>query len=359
MFIRNNWYVAAWAEEVEGESMLPRILLDQPVVLFRTQDGRVSALEDRCCHRGLPLSMGRIIDDRIQCGYHGLEYDTSGDCVRVPGQDRIPERAKVRSFPVVEKNRLIWIWMGAPTLADPDRIVDFEWHDAADWFWKPGYKKVRCHHMMLPDNLLDLSHVGYVHTDTLGGDPDDHSAATLAVERSEDHVKVTRVMRATKPGPFHMKYGGFRGAVDRYQIIEFSPGWVLIHSGMTDAGALDEQVQVRPGAFNLAKEGFNGITPETEHTTHYFFSMAHQYAGGKPEVVDAVAEDIVAAFEEDARVIEAQYASVQRDPTRALMELRVDAGGVHARRIVSARLAAEHQEDDSAEEGAWVQARRG
>ena len=103
MFLRNAWYVAAWDREVTSERPFARVLLNEPVVLYRTRAGRVVALEDRCCHSHFPLHEGSIVADLIECGYHGFTYDATGKCVRVPGQDSVPPAARVRSYPVVEQ----------------------------------------------------------------------------------------------------------------------------------------------------------------------------------------------------------------------------------------------------------------
>src|SRR5215831_15600924 len=89
MFLRNYWYVAASDEEV-GRKPLRRLILNEPVALFRLEDGTPVAFEDRCAHRHLPLSMGKLVGDRLQCHYHGLQYDRTGACVRIPGQELIP-----------------------------------------------------------------------------------------------------------------------------------------------------------------------------------------------------------------------------------------------------------------------------
>ncbi|NQV55352.1 MAG: Rieske 2Fe-2S domain-containing protein, partial [Rhodospirillales bacterium] len=93
---RNAWYQAAWANEIE-QKPFKRTILNEPVVLFRDQDGAAHALEDRCCHRATPLSMGEVVAGGLQCGYHGMVFDGAGKCVKIPGQDRITERAQVRS----------------------------------------------------------------------------------------------------------------------------------------------------------------------------------------------------------------------------------------------------------------------
>ena len=123
-FVRSAWYMAAWADELDGEP-LARTIMNDPIVLYRETLGKVGALEDRCCHRGAPLTHGTVVEEGIQCGYHGLIYDTNGQCVVVPGQKNIPKNARIKSYPVVEKNQNVWIWMGDPALADESKIIDY------------------------------------------------------------------------------------------------------------------------------------------------------------------------------------------------------------------------------------------
>ena len=120
MLLRNAWYIAAWADEIGGQPLARRIC-NEPIVLFRDGTGRVGALADRCCHRAAPLSMGSVVEEGIQCGYHGLVIDGSGRCVRIPGQKQIPADARVRSYPAIEKDQMVWVWMGDPAKADERR----------------------------------------------------------------------------------------------------------------------------------------------------------------------------------------------------------------------------------------------
>lgn len=123
-FARNQWYVAAYSQEV-GRELLGRTILGETLVLYRTEeDGTPVVLHDRCVHRRYPLSEAptRLDGDRIVCGYHGFTYDTTGACVYVPGQKRVPRTARVASYPVVEQDSLIWVWIGDPALADPQTI---------------------------------------------------------------------------------------------------------------------------------------------------------------------------------------------------------------------------------------------
>ncbi len=343
MFIRNNWYVGAWSSELEGGSIVARTICGEPIAFYRAGD-TVAALEDRCCHRGLPLACGKVDGEILRCGYHGLEFDTSGACVRVPGQTRIPPGARVRSYPVVEQDGLVWVWPGDPERIDGAVPPSFHWHVTPGWAWRPEYKLVHANFVMLSDNLLDLTHVGFVHGSTLGGDTTDHAAARLDVTRSENRVRVARVMRDTIPGPFHVRAGGFTGRVDRYQLIDFTPGLVIIDSGMTEVGRLGADCSVAPGTFNLNKVGFNGLTPETEHTTHYFWSMTHTAGAGDPAAEDAFFADIKHTFDEDFEILDRQYARRRSLPEATYIDVDFDRAGLQARRILERRIAEERDQ---------------
>jgi phenylpropionate dioxygenase-like ring-hydroxylating dioxygenase large terminal subunit len=143
VFLRNSWYVAAWDREV-SRTPLARMLLGEPVLLYRRQDGTPVALEDRCCHRHLPLSKGRLEGDDVRCGYHGLRFDASGRCVEIPGQASIPPQARVRAFPLIERYHWIWIWMGEPTAADPARVPNWWWADHPQWAFSADRIRSTC-----------------------------------------------------------------------------------------------------------------------------------------------------------------------------------------------------------------------
>src|SRR6516164_1005936 len=168
MFVRNTWYVAAWADEVARGSILPRTLLGEPVILYRTESGTPGALEDRCCHRGAPLSLGTVKGELVECGYHGLQFDQSGRCLHIPLQQQIPSKARVKSYPIVERWRFLWIWMGDPALADPRLIPEHYCMDHPEWDVSRGdVFHVKANYQLVSDNFLDASHVVYVHKSTL------------------------------------------------------------------------------------------------------------------------------------------------------------------------------------------------
>ncbi len=191
MFLKNHWNVAAWGEDV-GRTPLDRVLLGDSVCLYRKEDGTPVALENRCPHRNLPLSEGKLIGDIVQCAYHGLEFGTDGVCTHVPGQSEVPAWARVKSYPVVERDRWLFIWMGDPAMADHDTIPDFHASlSDPDWDVVTGQAYVAAGYRLVLDNLLDLSHLAYVHTSSTGSSQVAEKA-DLTTEVHGDIVEITR-----------------------------------------------------------------------------------------------------------------------------------------------------------------------
>jgi len=170
MLVRNSWYVAAWASEIGAEKPLGRTILNEPVVMFRSRDGSVAALEGRCAHRRMPLAHGKVIEDRLVCCYHGLQYDASGRCVRVPGQADVPGNIRLRRYPAAERYGAVWLWMGAPDLADESTIFKCELPERDRSACHPFYFHVKANYLYLNDNLSDLLHQAYLHNPSFGGE---------------------------------------------------------------------------------------------------------------------------------------------------------------------------------------------
>ena len=339
MFLRNHWYVAAKSDEVKNKPFR-RIFLNEPVVLFRTADGTPIALEDRCPHRHLPLSMGKLIgDDVLQCHYHGLRFDTNGQCVRVPGQDMIPVSARVKKYPVVERYKWLWIWMGDPALADPDTIVDFHWFDDPNWGAKSDYLHAQCNWQLVVDNLLDLTHLAFVHETTIGNMALVEHAA-VRVQRTPGGVQVTRWIIDQPAPPTFVKVGKFTGNVDRWQIIDYlPPGFLRLDVGATPTGTGAPEGKRVNG---IQMRNLNAMTPETETTTHYFWGQAHDFEPRNPEMTERVFAQIKMAFLEDVAVFTAQQENLNLLPNAPQTDINADSGGIQARRIVD-RLYKEEQ----------------
>lgn len=336
MFLMNNWYVAGWEADLQPGSVIARRFLNLPLVLFRTMSGEIGALEDRCCHRAMPLSSGVVEGEALRCFYHGLEFATNGACTKVPAQDKIPSSARVRSYKLVARNHVLWIWMGDQERADESQIPAYEVHNNPRWAWTPSYFHLQGNWQLLIENLLDLSHLSYVHPRTIGGNPTIHFRAQMATTRTERTVRVERRMPNSMPPPTYVAARGFTGLIDRWQEIEFEPVLIRINTGGCDAGTGAYEGH-RDQGFSMS--GFHGITPETEGTTHYFWSIATDaLANGVPETVFRQTYD---TFEEDRAVLEQQQIRLSEDPLRPKVDIVSDAGGNHARRILARLMEAE------------------
>jgi len=338
-FLYNNWYVAAFSADL-GRAPLGRKICGRSVVLFRDATGQAAALEDRCIHRGMPLSHGGECEgDIIRCPYHGLEYDRAGICTKIPGQDRIPAAARLKTYPLVEQDALLWVWPGDPAKADPQDIIRYPYHTDPAWVWSRGQLHVAAGWQLLNDNLLDLSHLQYVHRKTIGGHPEEDARAKLSAQREGNRVSVARWLLDMDAPPFHRAVCGFKGRIDRWQEIEFMPGVLRFYSGATDAGT---------GAFEGRREGgmhlrhFHAITPETAASTNYFFSQARNFNLADVDLTENMHKMMVATFEEDRGILEPQQAALSEDDGRELTNIRTDLGTAHARRIIAEMLAAEH-----------------
>ena len=321
-FVRNAWYIAAWSEEIEA-GLLARTIMDQPIVIYRDAKGDVGALEDRCCHRGAPLTHGHIIDQGLQCGYHGLTFDTKGDCVMVPGQKNIPPQAHVRHFPLVERNQILWIWMGDPALADETQIVDYPYHDdSVKWPHRKAMFQIKSNYMLMIDNLMDLTHLGYVHGRTIGGDPNQHVAADMETRQTENGAYFIRWMMDHEPPPTYKKGGQFEGKVDRWQEFEYvGPSIVLQWSGALKVGDGAREDRTKEG-FHLRL--LHAATPETETTFHYFWSSANGYRQSDPAATQEMYDEIYPTFIEDKVIMEAQQERIDLNPDRDLVEIHAD-----------------------------------
>ena len=338
MFLKNCWYVAAWSTEID-RALTPVTILGERIVMYRTEDGRPAALEDACPHRKLPLSTGRLIGDTVECGYHGLTFDCSGACVAAPTQSgSIPRRAVVKSYPVVDRYRLLWIWMGDPALADPDLILDVPNFNSPNWgATDGGVMEIACNYLWVCDNLLDPSHVAWVHVSSFAGAGTDDGP--LDVDSHETGVVVSRWIYGQPPSPYYAGLVEFEGMCDRLQHYEMVvPG---IGLNMSVYGPVGTGGPGKPHTDKtLVNISYNFMTPIDADRTRYFW---FQHRNTKPHD-RAVSEKMNAgarmAFEEDKAILEDVHKGM-KDPATPFIDLGLDAGAKRFRLMMQRRIEAE------------------
>jgi vanillate O-demethylase monooxygenase subunit len=339
-FLTNSWYVAAWDHELADGKLLARTLLDKPVVLFKGDSGNVVALDDRCAHRGARLSNGRREGDCVRCMYHGLKFDASGKCVQIPGQDNIPPKLGVRSYPVVMRDHLVWIWMGDPALADPAKILDFPYLRDPAWRGKPDYMHYNANYLLIVDNLSDFAHLAFVHTKTLGGSEEyAYKSKPTAIERLDDGFRVERWHMGADSPPFHSKVVREAGKVDRRNIARMHvPGIFFMETLFSPAGSGAERGNLQ-GAKQYRNCQF--FTPETERSTHFFWDYLHDYDLQDPAIAESLNLSMIDGFNEDKFIIEGQQQVLDADPNFKMNGIVADAPLAHFRRTLGKLIDAE------------------
>lgn len=340
MFPLNAWYVACTPDEIDGKP-LGRRICNQSIAFFRGPQGEVAAVEDFCPHRGAPLSLGKVVNGELVCGYHGLAMGCDGKTVSMPGQ-RVRGFPPVRRFAVAERYGFVWVWPGDASLADADSIPVPAWHGRDDWAVGGGRFHIRCDYRLLVDNLMDLTHETYVHANSIGQKEIDEAPVNTSVEGEQ--VITARRMSGIHAPPFWqaaMTANGLdpNALVDRWQICRFvPPSNVLIDVGVALAGqgGFDADPAVKASGIVV-----DYITPETDGTCWYFWGMARHFQPHDEALTERIRSGQEAIFTEDLEMLERQQQNLQAQPERALLKLNIDTGGVQARKIIDRLVAAE------------------
>jgi len=338
MYPRNCWYVAAHAHEITDQ-LFARTILNQALIFWRTADGAIAVLEDRCPHRIVPLSTGKTVNGQVECGYHGLRFGADGACTYVPGQDTVPSNAQAKTFPVAERHALIWIWLGAAELADEDLIPDLHWMQHPRWVAATGYLHFQCDYRLVNDNLLDLSHETYIHKHTIGNDAvADSPAVVNVIDRRV--VRVHREMPNIEPPPFFALAQGHDGPINRWQIaIYMAPGFNTTEVGFHAVGT-DRQ------ADSFIMRTIHLMTPETDHTAHYIWGLARNFRLDEEKLTEGIYEQTQHTFSEDRDILQLQDQRLQAEgfPKLPQVVVKVDSGPVQGRRLLDAMI--KHEADD-------------
>lgn len=332
-FPRNHWYVIAAGREV-GDHLLARTVCGEHLVLYRTGAGQVVAMDDRCSHRGYPLSAGTLVGDEIQCGYHGLRFDSCGTCVWAPGQDRIPSRANIGVRPVVEQGPWIWVWMGDPSAPDHERLPVTPWFEDDGWSAVEGMEPLPARYGLLIDNLLDLSHETFLHAGFIGTPEVAETPITTDVDEYAGIVYVSRRMKSVECPPFYRDSTGLESPIDRWQDIEYhAPGYYLLHVRVAAAGTEPAPDGSDPGAAHV--KVLYGITPVDDHHTLDFWAVCRDFAVGDPAVDTFLADmnrEVVLQDVEALGLIEERLGDEWNPPE---VSFKIDTGGLAGRRILA------------------------
>jgi phenylpropionate dioxygenase-like ring-hydroxylating dioxygenase large terminal subunit len=335
MFLRNQWYVAGWAHQFEPGAIVARKIVDEPLVLYRAEAGHVVAMEDRCCHRFAPLSRGRLEGDAIRCMYHGMKFASDGRCVEIPAQDVIPEGMRVRVHAVVEKDRWVWVWMGDPARADPDLIPHALYHDDPNWLIGTGQMGYDANYQLIHDNLLDLTHLSFVHENTLGRGSPAWGTARPSVTPIDRGVRVSRWLRDRGTSPYVRMPQQKWDAWASYDFV--LPGVFLLRTAFYSTATASGFPDGPPGDLEPAYVivTSQAVTPVSERETIYYYSGGQLRRHGSSALIRDQIRAFGVAFLEDKAMIEAQQKIIDATPDRSMMTLTFDRATAMFRRLMA------------------------
>ena len=337
MFLKQSWYAAWWADELSAEGLSPRTIAGEPILFWRDDQGAPQAILDRCPHRYAPLSMGQRVPGGVQCGYHGITFDGAGSCLHNP-HGPIVSALSVRAFPVVEKHKILWIWMGDAEDADAATIPDLAFADRApDTAYSRGFLPTAAGHQLIEDNILDLTHADYLHATTLGGGSvtrakpniKEHGDGTVFIEWPANNEVALPFFQAEMPDPDML--------TDMWTSVLWHPcGVMTLRFGATPAG--------RPREEGIDTWSAHIVTPETTRSSHYFYFNTREFRVDDADYNQQFAAGLRHAFTtEDKPMIEAQQRRLGDADLfdRSPVLLASDAASTRARRVYARLLAAE------------------
>jgi phenylpropionate dioxygenase-like ring-hydroxylating dioxygenase large terminal subunit len=334
-YIYNTWYLAGWRSDLDTKLSSVRIL-DESIVVFRTEGGQWVALEDLCPHKLAPLSLGDRIGDCLRCRYHGLKFAGDGRCVEIPGQSVVSAAVRVRTYPIVEKHGGIWIWMGASERSDESEVPDIIGEGDSGWRLHSASIDVNGSAQLLWDNLLDLSHIPFVHFNTLVAGDQAAAAAVLAGEVNKDSIVHDRGITVERWHSHQRRPAqvGDDRPLDEHIVTDFfAPGVLAIRFQTYDAGICDKYPsgEIPDEKRLLSSFACQVVTPVTETTCKIFYNVG-SWDKSPPDPTLGVAND--KAIVEDKQIIEAQQGAMRANPGRKPMMLSMDQNVVRFKAIM-------------------------
>ena len=339
IYLQDNWYVAALSGELDTKPLSRRIL-GEHVAIFRSESGRIVAFADQCPHRGYPLSLGKVVGEQLVCGYHGFTFDCTGTCVAIPGQDRIPSKSDVRSYPVVEQGIWTWIWMGHGE-ADLTKLPDTPWLvDNENWSTVSGVAKINASFDLLVDNLLDLSHETFLHNGSIGTPEVATTPLEVEVDDEANVVRVFRHMNAVDCPPFYSRTTGLEGKVDRWQDIEYTPpGYYLLHARIAPVGQPPLPDGTDDHAFHM--KIIYGLTPSSEGKVYDFWALARDFSVGESDIDVFLDKMQTTVVQEDVDALNILQSRIEERREISEVSVKIDRGGLAARRMLASMTEAE------------------
>lgn len=348
-YVRNTWYVAQWSTELPMGTPQATQILGEPIVLWRNDEGQVSAIEDRCVHRLAPLSLGRVEQGNLRCMYHGFLFNPQGQVISIVGQDSIPAKARVKCYPVVEQDSWIWVWMGSPERADPALIPRVNGIDHPEWALDHGTLDYAAEASLINDNLTDLSHVAFVHAKSF-------SATETFAESLPTVTAIDRGVRIERWAENEPPLGKRVGDTDPADLLDvflstdyLVPGILRLRATLYPAGTFKRHGRVGlPAELELKHFGLysaQAVTPTGKGTARYFFSNGPRAPA--PAAVRAFLwnEVVLKAFAEDRIMIEGQQRVIDLTPDPRILLAVGDQGTVMFNRLVDRLVQQEAQAD--------------
>jgi phenylpropionate dioxygenase-like ring-hydroxylating dioxygenase large terminal subunit len=166
--LKNHWYLICPLKDI-GKQMIAKTILGENLIIFKDETGKIVALEDRCCHRNVQLSLGYLQNGKAVCGYHGWEYNGAGHCVKIPSQlpeTKIPPTAKIKSYPVSLVNNWVWLFMG--NLDREERVPPPDITEMGQWPYTYKSHIFKGDLESVAESLIDPYHVAFTHRNSIG-----------------------------------------------------------------------------------------------------------------------------------------------------------------------------------------------
>jgi phenylpropionate dioxygenase-like ring-hydroxylating dioxygenase large terminal subunit len=333
-FLKNSWYCAGWSSDLAEQPRGLKIIGEEVVLYRKKGQGEAVALSGICPHRFARLARGKVVGDHIECPYHGLQFNGDGQCAHNPHSSAIPRSARVKSYPLVERNGACWIWMGDPSLANADAIPAFDFvSDRKKWAGLTGYLRMESNYQLVLDNLLDLTHAAFIHVGTVGVKAEDwigDSKMEHDFSVKDGVIHSDYIFRNSPPTPLFALFSGMKVG-DIYSPMALYPASTLILDlKMVEPGqALADGAQMPSAHF---------IVPETETSCHYFYAISRNLKLEDDKITADMGELVRRAFvEEDAPII-SEVQSVMGDAEFFSLRpvlLKGDIAAVQARRVLT------------------------